>query len=162
MYPPFQLVTNLQAQADILRDRAYGCIVTADDRFVAVHLRPWPKWGSLLETWWDQRRLHRRPGNRCWLYYNQPCLHKNFLALMYIASTKDATFGTVHGALAVLDEIARIKRTDAIVCEVNNPRISDRMLNRHGWEQHCLDSGGRNFIKRFYGEYPPTKTTLAK
>ena len=56
-------------------------------------------------------------------------------------------------ALLVLDEIAKLKRTDAIVCEVSNWRISDRLLTRWGWESHLGESRRRHFIKRFYGDY---------
>ena len=160
MYPPFQSVTDIQAQAAVLRDRTYGVIETANDCFVAVHLRPFPKWGSLLECWWDERMKRHRAGNRCWLYYNQPWGLRNFLALMYVASYKDTTLATFHGALVVLDEIAKLKKTDALVTDVTNPRISDRLLKRNGWEQHCLESPGRRFIKRFYGKYPTSLTTM--
>lgn len=160
MHPPFQKITDVQAQAETLRQRAYGIIEMGNDKLVAVHLRPWPKFGSILESWWDDRwRRNWRTGNRCWLYYNQPLFHRNFMSLMYIASTKKTTLATIHGALVVLDEIARIKQTDALMCNVTNPRISDRMLQREGWERHCLDSPGRNFIKRFYGVYPPSPTS---
>jgi hypothetical protein len=53
-----------------------------------------------------------------------------------------------------LDEIARIKGIDALVCEAWNLRLSDRLLRRCGWERHVLHSRRRHFIKRFYGRYP--------
>jgi hypothetical protein len=63
--------------------------------------------------------------------------------------------------MTVLQEIARIKRTDAIVCDVTSSRISDRLLARAGWERHCLASPRRHFIKRFYGEYPQPQAAWA-
>jgi hypothetical protein len=54
----------------------------------------------------------------------------------------------------VLDEIARIKRSDAILAHVSNPQISDRLMWRWGWERHLVQSSKRQFIKRFYGVYP--------
>jgi len=36
----------------------------------------------------------------------------------------------------VLDEIARIKGADALLCEVANFRISDRLMTRWGWTPH--------------------------
>ena len=56
--------------------------------------------------------------------------------------------------LAILDEIARLKQTDAIDCDAANLRISDRVLERFGWEPHRPSKWHRNFIKRFYGVYP--------
>ena len=61
---------------------------------------------------------------------------------------------TVCRALAVLDEIARLKQSDAILCEVANWRISREMLARFGWVPHCPSRWHRHYIKRFYGEYP--------
>jgi hypothetical protein len=56
----------------------------------------------------------------------------------------------------MLDEIAAIKRTDAIVMQAWNPRLTARNLARYGWAPHTADPRGRHFIKRFYGEYPPS------
>jgi len=155
MYQPFETVTDLTQRAEVLRRRRFGVIEMADGRLSAVHLRPWPKWVSYPEVWWWGGRLHRRmPGDRCWLYYNQPWRCSNFLAAPYVVSGRDTTLATCHGAMVVLDEIARIKRSDAILCEVTNARISDRLLRRWGWESHVPNSPRRHFIKRFYGEYP--------
>jgi hypothetical protein len=93
------------------------------------------------------------------LYYNQPRRFPNFLALRYIVSTPRTSFRTSRRALATLDEIARIKRTDAIVCEAWNRRISDRLLHREGWERHLHHSRRRHYIKRFYGSYPPLESS---
>jgi hypothetical protein len=53
-----------------------------------------------------------------------------------------------------LDRIAELKRTDAILCDAANTRLSDRLLRRFGWEPHKPERWRRNFIKRFYGVYP--------
>ena len=154
MVLPFQTVTDLAAQAPILRRRRYGMIEMADRRLVGIHLRPWPKLISYPEIWWLGSRFHRQAvGDRCWLYYNQPLQCPNFLALPYVVSSRNANPATLHGALAVLDEIARIKGSDAILAEVSNARISDRLLNRRGWQSHYPASRRRHFIRRFYGQY---------
>ena len=54
----------------------------------------------------------------------------------------------------VLDEVAWLKRTDALLCDVWNERISPRLLARWGWEPHKPQPWHRNYIKRFYGTYP--------
>ena len=126
-------------------------------RLRRIRLRPWPKGGSLLEArLWGRLCHERQPGNCCRLYYNQPWGSSNFLTLRYglissLRPTAMATYSTA--ALEVLDEIARIKHSDAIVCDACNPRISDRLLARWGWEPHTSDRRHRNFIKRFYGVY---------
>ncbi len=151
----FETIHDLRLQADVLRRRPYGVIVVENSRLRAVHLRPWPKVFSVPDMVGAGRaRDQRTAGDRCWLYYNQPCRHRRFLALKFVVSSREATFGTFRNTLIVLDEIARIKSTDAILAEVRNPRISDRLLRRWGWESHLPASRRRHFIKRFYGNYP--------
>ncbi len=153
--PLFESVDNLQRDADVLRRRPYGVICMENGGLREVRLRPWPKLISVAEIAWWGRGVHERlSGDRCWLYYNQPRRHRSFLALKYIISSHQATFQTFRRSLMVLDEIARLKQTDAIVCEVRNLRISDRLLRRWGWESHLSQSRQRHFIKRFYGSYP--------
>lgn len=156
MYQPWEKVRDLATGAERLRRRRYGVIEVADDQFVAVHLRPWPKTVSVCGARWLGARQHRqRPGNHCWLYYNHPLSAPGFLALTYVVSARETTLLSFRGALTVLDEIARLKGSVAIVCEASNLRISDRLLRRWGWEQHLRSARGRHFIKRFWGEYPP-------
>ena len=151
----FTTVTDLERDADVLRRRRYGMIEMARGRLVGIHLRPWPKLVSLPEIIWIGTPFHRKTdGDRCWLYYNQPFRHRNFLALPYVVSTAKGSLASFHGALIILDEIARIKRSDAILCDATNQRISDRLFKRWGWEPHLPNSRRRHFIKRFYGEYP--------
>ena len=153
--PLFETVTDLCQGAETLRRRRYGAIEVRDGRLCRVRLRPYPKIVSgpdilLLGRW----RHKRWRGDRVRLYYNQPWRFPNFLVLPYILSARDATYATCCRALQVLDEIARLKRSDALLCDVVNWRISDRMLARWGWEPHCPSRWRRHFIKRFYGEYP--------
>jgi hypothetical protein len=151
----FETVHDLRRQADILRRRPYGVIVVENSCLRAIHLRPWPKIFSSPDLLGVGRGFDRRStGDRCWLYYNQPRRLRNFLALKFVVSSRAATFGTFRSTLIVLDEIARIKGTDAIVAEVRSARISDRLLRRWGWESHLPSSRRRHFIKRFYGTYP--------
>lgn len=156
MHPWFQTVTDLAAQADILRMRRYGVIDVTDERFRSVRLRPFPKLVSLADCiLWGERYHRCRPGNRCLVYYNQPRGFGNFLALVYGLSARHTTLATFRRALGVLDQIAQLKGTDALLCDAANTRISDRLLARCGWEPHKPERWHRHFIKRFYGRYPP-------
>ena len=58
------------------------------------------------------------------------------------------------GASVILDEIAQLRRADALVCDLGNARISDRLLTRWGWTSLNPGQRRRLFIKRFYGHYP--------
>jgi hypothetical protein len=146
---------DLQQDADLLRTRHYGMIEVVDGQLYRIVLRPWPKLVSLPEVWWLGATYHaRQSGDRCRLYYNQPRSYPSFLALKYVVSSHGASFASFRRAVRTLDAIAAIKRSDAIVCEATNLRISERLLARWGWERHCLQSSRRHYIKRFYGVYP--------
>lgn len=138
-----------------LAARRHGVVEVERGQLVAIHLRRWPKIISVLEIEYLGRRWHEsRPGDRCLLYYNQPRRCPNYLALKYVVSQRGCTLATIRRALVVLDEIARVKRADAILCDVWNSRISEAMLARRGWEPHQPSGWHRNYIKRFYGVYP--------
>jgi hypothetical protein len=148
MSPFIQTIADPAHARETLARRPYGVIETAGGELAAIHLRPWPK---LFAS-------PRRPiasGDRCWLYYNQPRSCRDYLALKYVVSTRDCTFETARAAMVALDEIARIKRSLAIVCHVANDKISHRLLIRWGWERHLLESGRRHYIKRFEVTRPP-------
>jgi hypothetical protein len=149
-------ITDWHADRDALVRGRYGVIETAAGRLVAVHLRPWPKLMSWPELWPVGENYHARgAADRCLLYYNQPRRFANFLALRYMESTAGTTYATFRAALMTLDALAALKRTDALLCDAANTRISDRLLARFGWEAHKPQRWRRNFIKRFYGVYPP-------
>lgn len=147
--------TSIDASAARLRAARYGVIETSGGRLTEITLRPWPTLFSLRELIPLGDRYHARgPADRCRLYYNQPRSASNFLALKYIVSTHGTSYATFRAALAVLDQIAELKRTDAILCDATNSRLSDRFMQRQGWEPHAPMRWRRNFIRRFYGHYP--------
>ena len=148
-------VEDWEADRDLLVSRRYGVIESAGGRVVAVHLRRWPKLLSWPEIWPAGPTYHARgKADRCLLYYNQPRRFSNFLALKYIVSTMGTTLATARAAMTALDRLAELKRTDALLCDASNARISDRLLRRWGWAPHKPERWRRNYIKRFYGVYP--------
>jgi hypothetical protein len=152
----FPLVRDLQADRDRLLRWPHGIVEVVQGQLAGVRLRPWPKSVSLLGVWWSGRHTHQRTaGDFCRLYYNRPAGLPNYLTLKYVVSRRGTSFQSFRGALQVLDEIARIKGTAAIVCEASNVRISARLLRRWGWERHVPQSRRRHYIKRFYGQLPP-------
>ena len=150
-----QTISDLSEESATLKNHRYGVIETKAGLFEAVHLKPWPKLVSWRELWPVGDNHHAR-GNqdRCLLYYNQPRRHSNFLTLKYVVSTSGTSYKTFLASLKALDFIAFTKRSDALLCDVANTRISDRLLQRMGWEAHKPQRWHRNFIKRFYGTYP--------
>jgi hypothetical protein len=155
--------TNFQP-LDVNRIHSHRCgvIEMKDGQFYGLHFRRWPKFVSFLDVmWWGPRYHQRTPGDHCYLYYHQPLRFPNFLALTYVLSTRNCTLATFRGGLNVLDRIAQIKRTDALLCDAWNSRISDRLLARWGWKPHALSRWHRNYIKRFYGVYPQANATAS-
>jgi hypothetical protein len=97
----------------------------------------------------------RHKGDRCLLYYNQPRRFRNFLAVKYVVSSRGTGYVTYRRVLEALDEIARIKGIDAMLCDLANRRMTQSMMRRWGWEPHKPSRWHRHYIKRFYGVYPP-------
>lgn len=146
-------VTNIAAESGLLTQRSYGKIVVENRRLIAVHGRWWPYLGDLLQVAFDSRFPLVRE-DRCELYYHVSRSSPDFLTLGYVHSGPRTSLGTLYAATLILDEIARLKRSSAIVCNVTNDRISHRLFERWNWEQHCLDWPGRHYIKRLYGQFP--------
>lgn len=153
--PLFKTISEVGPNTDPIRKRAYGMIEVTDQRLVAIHFRPWPKLISTVEALWIGGWKHKQKPktNSCKIYYNQPIAHRNYLALAYVESTSGTSYATLLRALYVLDHVAMLKRSDAIICEVTNDRLSDRFLRRRGWEPYMEASKKRHWIRRFYGDY---------
>lgn len=149
-----RLITNLAAGAAAIRRARYGVIDCQDGRLRHIRLRRWPKWIALDELLWGRLAHRWSRGDRCRIYYNQPLSASRFLAIKYALSTRDCSLRTLQCCLAVLDQVAWLKGSDALVCDAWNPRISDRSLARYGWQRHLERSWHRHFIKRFYGDFP--------
>jgi len=158
----FETITDLQQGSEALLRRRYGIIEARDGAFYRVRLRPYPKIGSVPEAiligGWYHRRRH---ADQCRLYYNQPRRFPNFLAVKYFLSARNTRLDTVRRLLEALDEIARIKGCDAILCDAANWRLSTAIMTRFGWEPHAPSKWHRHFIRRFYGKYPPQAWWIA-
>lgn len=163
MGPLFQTIDDLCGGRDAIRGRPYGVIEAHNGRFRHIRLRPFPKVASVPGIVWIGGWQHRTmPGDWCRLYYNQPRRFSNYLVLKYVVSGSQGTLASLHRVLETLDEIARIKGSDALLCDVANWRVSTAILSRWGWATHCPSPWHRHYIKRFYGDYPPRPVWLAK
>jgi hypothetical protein len=140
---------------EMIRRRRYGVIETARGELSRIDFRPFPKWISIVEIVYQQYRFHRRrTENRCLIYYNAPRRCPAYLVAAYILTFAGTRYDTVHRACDVLDEVARIRQSEAIVCHVTNRRMSDRVMERFGWRKQAIHPRRRHFIKRF-GETGP-------
>lgn len=111
---------------------------------------------SVAQVWWEAR-YGRNDDDVCWLDYHQPRGMPSFLTLDYVRSGSLAGYKSFAGACHVLDEIARIRGAVAIVAHVSNGSISDRLLQRFGWQRHLEHWQGRHWIRRFYDGYPESE-----
>jgi hypothetical protein len=160
--PPFRVgvgiesFPSLEAGAEQIAKRRYGVLEARGGELVRVTLLPWPTLASWREVL-PLGDLWRPAGeaDRVRLYYNQPRGHSRFLALRYVSATPGTRYATLLAALRALDGVARLKQSDALLCDAANRRLSDRFLARMGWVPHAPGWRQRNFIKRFYGDYPP-------
>ena len=146
-------LTDLRQDPDLIRRWRCGRIVMQAGKLVRVERR-WLTGGvSMAQVWW-QTRFGRDDDDRCCLDYHQPLGMPAFLTLDYIRSGRKAGYKTFIGACHVLDEIARMRGASAIVAHVSNGGISDRLLERVGWQRHLEHWSGRHWIRRFYDGYP--------
>jgi hypothetical protein len=159
----FETIREIETNQQTLRRRPYGVIEAAHGQLVRIQLRPWPKIASLVEVHWIQRMKTRRHQNDvCRLFYNQPLGHRNYLALAYVESSLGTSLRTFYATLDTLNQIAYLKRSDAILAEVTSSRITDRFMLRRGWERYMDHKPGRHWIKRFYGTYSESAMRISK
>ncbi|TWU35870.1 hypothetical protein [Novipirellula artificiosorum] len=146
-------VTNLTTGADQLRRWRCARIVMCGGRFVEIQHRLSAGNVSVAQVWW-QAKYGRMDDDVCWLDYHQPMGMSGFLTLDYIRSGYRSGYKSFLGAVELLNEVARIRGTSAIVAHVTNQSISDRLLERLGWQRHLENWSGRHWIRRFYDGYP--------
>ena len=128
----------------------YGLIEVHDSELVSIRGRWLPKMISLVGVWWGDHVIHRHAaGDRVLLYYDQPLFHPRFLALKYVQATSQSTFASIMVGLRVLDRVAELKGIQAIVAEASNKRLTPRVMQRFGFEQHLQQKSDRHFIRRF-------------
>ena len=146
-------VSDPTKSADTIRRWRSGRIVMRAGKLERIERRWFGGAVSVAQVWW-QSNWGRSDQDCCTLDYHQPFGMPAFLTLDYIRSGHRAGYRSFVGACHVLDEIARIRKASAIVAHVSTESISDRLLNRLGWERHLQHWSGRHWIRRFYDGYP--------
>lgn len=158
----YTTVLDLDRQADLVRHAHHGVIEASGGRFRRLILRPWPKLVSLADVLLFGPRLHRRRRrDRCLLYYDQPWGSPDYLAVKYLLAYGGTSYASVVAARRAIDEVARIKEADALVCHVGNRRLSARIMSRWGWSPLNDSPRCSLFVRRFYGHYPPAVSTAS-
>jgi hypothetical protein len=146
-------ITDIESSHDHLRRWRCGRIIVQDGKLIRVEHRLMCGSASMAQVWW-QMKYGRTDDDLVWLDYHQPIGMPAFLTLDYIRSGKRAGYRSFIAAIHLLNEIARIRGSQAIVAHVSNGKISDRLLERQGWQRHMPQWNGRHWIRRFYDGYP--------
>ncbi|KAA5544334.1 hypothetical protein FYK55_08265 [Roseiconus nitratireducens] len=151
-----RFVTDPRSAPDQIRRWRCGRIVLQAGKLLRIERRLFVGSVSVAQVWW-QNRYGRPDDDLCWLDYHQPMGMPAFLTVDYIRSGRNAGYASLIAAGHVLEEIARLRGTQAIVAHVSTTSISDRLLTRHGWQRHLHHWAGRHWIRRFYDGYPDTQ-----
>ena len=151
----FTKVKSVRQAADLLASKPYGMIQASAGETNFIQIRPFPKMVSVAEAMWIGGWVHRKvQRDRVQVFYNQPSRHKKFFVAKYAVSELGTTLATMRASFRTFMEIARLKRADAVLCEVISRRVTDRFMSYWGFEPHNRQARGRHYIRRFYGEYP--------
>ena len=146
-------LTDPRENTDLLKRWRCGRIIMKAGKLQQIRRRWLPSTVSVAQVLW-QMTYGRMDDDICWLDYHQPIGMPGFLTLDYVRSGHKAGYKSFAGAVHVLDEIARARNAVAIVAHVTNGGISDRFMQRMGWQQHLQQWSGRHWIRRFYDGYP--------
>lgn len=147
-------IVDLTIQGHRVASMRVGRIVVAGGQLSHVQ----PRWSiaaaSIAGVYWDNF-CGRDKHSRCEIDFHVPRGMPSFLTLDYIRSGRSATYADFRRCVRTLEQIGRIKRSYAIVANITNPAITDRLLTRFGWQQHCLTWKGRHWIRRLNDDTPP-------
>lgn len=135
-----------------------GRIVVQNGLLSRVERLWFPRRSTISRVWFDTHFRRGGAPDMCSLIYRGTRATPGYLAVEYARSGPRTGFASIRGVLAVLDQIARRRQCVAIVAHVSTWAISDRVLERFGWELQATRAGGglsgRHWIKRFYDGYP--------
>ena len=70
------------------------------------------------------------------------------MAINYLTSGEQTSYRTLLLGVQVLEEIARSRKSIAIVCQTYSDRLTERLMNRWGYVRHALSLGDNHYIRR--------------
>jgi hypothetical protein len=70
------------------------------------------------------------------------------MAINYVTCGEQTSYRTLLLAGQVLEEIARSRKSIAIVCQAVSVRLSERLMHRWGFVRHALTVGENHYIRR--------------
>jgi hypothetical protein len=130
-----------------IRNCRYGEIELIDGAVHRIYPRWWPRVGSEWESMMDSY-LPRLPADHCRVYYAFPMRSPGFMSVLYAHSGPNTCYRTLYRGVTAVDEIAKIRNAEAIVCQVTNTRLTERLMRRLGYVRHAFSLGDNHYIKR--------------
>lgn len=140
-------VRCVEGNERLIRKWRYGAIEIRDGELVCISARWWPRLASEWESLREQL-IKTLPGGVCRMYYSFPWRTPGFMVLAYAHSGPDTTYRSIRCGLRCLEQIAIVWDSQAIVCQATNNRLSERTMNRWGYEKHALSLGDNHYIRR--------------
>lgn len=112
------------------------------------HQNRWfPRWASQWDIAKDETKRSASNGE-CRFFYSFPCRTPGFMAVNYMTSGDQTSYRTLLLGVQVLEEIARRRKSIAIVCQAYSNRLSERLMHRWGYVRHALSLGDNHYIRR--------------
>ena len=140
-------VPSIEGYSKKIRSWNYGELELSDGKLIGIYPRWWPRIGSQLESFQDSY-IRTLPNDFCRAYYAFPRRAPGFMSVLYARSGPNTQYKTLYRAVVVMDEIARLKEAQAIVCQTISLRASERLMNRWGYVRHAQSLGENHYIKR--------------
>ena len=140
-------VHAIEENPDKLRSWRYGEIELADGKLVAIYPRWWPRVGS---QWESYRESYNRTlqADFCRAYYAFPRRAPGYMSVLYARSGPNTRYKTILSAVSIMDEIAILNNSNAIVCQIISERGTERLMKRWGYVRHAASLGDNHYIKR--------------
>jgi hypothetical protein len=95
------------------------------------------------------RVVRSLPEDECRFYYSFPHSVPGYMSLLYVHAGEKTSYRTFRQGIVAMDTIARWRKSQAIVCQVTNSRLTHRMMTRWGYVRHAENIGDNHYIRRF-------------
>lgn len=117
------------------------------DGSISHQTRWFPRWASQWDIAKDETKRSALKGE-CRVFYSFPIRTPGFMAINYFTSGEQTSYRTLILGVQVLEEIARSRKSIAIVCQAVSVRLSERLMHRWGFVRHALTLGENHYIRR--------------
>ena len=125
----------------------YGEIELSNGSLVAIYRRWWPRIGSQWEACQDSY-IRTLPADSCRAYFAFPVRAPGYMTVLYARGGPNMQYKTIYQAVLAMDEIAKLRDSKAIVCQVISERGTERLMNRWGYVRHAAKLRDNHYIKR--------------